>query len=257
VSDHRKSVFEWARIYAGDPTSYEARHHAIFDFLRDDGMQPSSRVLEIGCGPLGLGRHLINWLEPGNYCALEPNGWQVEAALDEFFGDAPDYPCNSSFLYRDDFLAVNQEQFDFVVAHSVLSHAAHWQMEQCLSNVRKVVRDGAVFLASLRLAATDSFARQWEYPGVTHFCFPTLTTLGVHFGWTVEHDESLRGRMLDVAPNDSHNWIRFRATLTAAEVNEVRLSDEERRRELAEIYKWAEAEYERHKRRQLGELELS
>ncbi len=52
--------------------------------LREEGLTPGDRLLDIGCGALRLGRHAVPYLDPGNYWgtdasgALMRRGWEVE-----------------------------------------------------------------------------------------------------------------------------------------------------------------------------------
>lgn len=221
----RRSVFEWAKAYTGDPESHETRGAEITRFLIEAGLEPHHRVLDVGCGSLSQGMPLIRYLEPGRYVGLDPAGWLIESALEHDPGLEAKGP---RFLYRDDFEAgAYGEKFDFVVAHSVLSHAAHWQLEQCLHAVRRNVNEGAVFLASLRLDQYDLFARTWQYPGVSFFRLETVKVAAWYAGWHAEHDPGLRERLTAVAPNDVHDWVRLTAIATAEEMNALRLHDEE------------------------------
>jgi SAM-dependent methyltransferase len=42
-----------------------------FDYLVEHGLKPQHRVLDIGCGNLRAGIHLIDYLEPGNYVGVD------------------------------------------------------------------------------------------------------------------------------------------------------------------------------------------
>lgn len=56
--------------------------------LRDEGLQPGDRLLDIGCGALRLGHMAVTFLEPGHYwgtdasLALMRRGWEVELTPD-------------------------------------------------------------------------------------------------------------------------------------------------------------------------------
>ena len=41
------------------------------EVLRAHGLRPEHRLLDIGCGSLRGGRHLMRYLEPGNYWGLD------------------------------------------------------------------------------------------------------------------------------------------------------------------------------------------
>jgi cyclopropane fatty-acyl-phospholipid synthase-like methyltransferase len=47
--------------------------------------------------------------------------------------------------------------FDYIFSHSILSHAAHWQLDQYLENSKRVLAPNGVMLASIRLAEGNSY----------------------------------------------------------------------------------------------------
>ncbi len=219
-----KTVFEWAVEYCGDPSSHTARGEKILEFLKEEGMTSQGRVLEIGCGALSLGKPLIEYLAPGHYSALEPGGWMVESTLAQ-------YPALESqsprFQWNTDFDGSGfGHDFSFIVAHSVLSHAAHWQLAQLLTNTRAVVNEGAVLLCSYRRAATNTFADSWVYPGHVEFRLETIKAAGLHAGWRVEEMREYQTRLREVAPHDVHDWFRATSVPSAAEANDFRLAEE-------------------------------
>jgi SAM-dependent methyltransferase len=249
-SEPRKSIYEWAVEYCGDPASHSLRGLMIRDFLIEQGMTADSRVLDIGCGALSQGAALISYLNEGNYVGLDPNGWLIEACLQ---ADPQLEEKNPSFHYGSEFKIKGEEPFDFVVAHSVLSHAAQWQLEQALMNVRKLVRPGAVWLASLRLSEEDLFSRTWMYPDVSFFRLETVKTVGWHAGWHVQRMDELRERLIRLCPNDFHDWVRLYAVEIPEEINELRLDDERVRAEAEGLLDAAHTLYrQREKQRQIA-----
>lgn len=212
----RPTVFDWALSYTGDPESWETRGAAQLTFLRELGMRSEHRLLEIGCGCMSLGHAAIRFLHAGHYVGIEPNGWLVESWLqrEEERGQG-DYvrQKNPRFLWTSDFDASGLGvPFEFAFAHSVLSHAAHWQMPMMLQRVRDVMPVGGVLLASLRLGDVDTWSKDWAYPDVTFFRPDTVAGFARHAGFTMVHRPDLRERLVEVAPNDYHDWVVFEAT---------------------------------------------
>lgn len=229
MSDARRSIWDWSKDFVGDPASWDLRGRMIYDFLVECGLTSQSRVLNIGCGNLSEGRLLIHHLEPGRFVGVDPAGWLVEAALEKMPELLHKEP---RFLWRTDFDASGEgEKFDLIVSHSVLSHIAHWQLDQFLANTRKVVDEGAVCVASFINDQYNSFDAQWVYPGVSTFRLRTITAAGWHAGWRVEMMHEWRYRMTAAAPNDTHHWLKLTACATAAEMNELRLAEEAQQRE--------------------------
>lgn len=249
----KKTIYEWAEEYCGDPKSHLSRGVMIKDFLVELGMTPESRVLDVGCGALSQGAALILYLNSGKYVGLDPNGWLIEAALNENKTLLTKEP---RFSYAVDFNVENYGGFDFIVAHSVFSHVAHWQLGTAFHNLRKVVNPGATMLASIRLDQYNSYHEEWQYPGNSFFRFNTIQAMAYQDGWHIEREKELRARLMHVAPNDMHDWIRCVASPTPTEINDQRLDDEDREREFREIKRLAKLEYERREEGRLVELEL-
>lgn len=220
-----RSYQDWAVEYVGDVGSFARRGEMIRDFLIEEGMTPNSQVLEIGCGALDSAVHLIRYLAPGHFTAIEPNGWLVNAGMEMF----PDLQSRGPrFLWNTDFDAsAAAVHFDFVVCHSVFSHAAHWQLPLALAKVRAVVDEGAKWLASYRRGEQNSFAKEWVYPGVSTFRLDTVRAYAYHAGWHALPREDLKQRLSAECPADLHDWVRLLAIGTSEEMNDVRLAEEE------------------------------
>ena len=167
------------------------------ELLKREGCTPHSTVLEIGCGNLHAGMGLIQYLEERLYVGVDPNEWLRRPALKDPHASELVRRKRARFLSVDDFDAGKLGiRFDFVLSHSVLSHCAHWQLEQFLRNAGKVLAPGARILASLRLAEgnaygspgtpgkQDSMNESWQYPGVSWFKLATVTKTADQCGLT-------------------------------------------------------------------------
>lgn len=247
----RKSIFDWAKEYTGDPVSWDGRGKLIRTFLKELGLKPEHKVLNVGCGCLSEGAPLINYLDAGNYVGLDPNGWLVESALLEM----PELEERKPrFYYGSDF-QVPERDFDFVVSHSVLSHVADWQLDLALANVRPLVKQGGVWLASYRRGSDDSYSRVWQYPGISEFRFETVTGRAFTHGWDVVEIPEYKERMVRRCRNDFHDWLKLTAITTPAEVNLMRLTVEGREKRDREILQMAERLWREEQEAKARELE--
>jgi hypothetical protein len=59
----RKSIYEWAVEYCGDPESHIKRGEIILSLLLKNGLMPRHKVLDLGCGALSQGKPLIEYLD--------------------------------------------------------------------------------------------------------------------------------------------------------------------------------------------------
>src|SRR6476646_9038124 len=97
-----------------------------FELLKREGCEPTSKVLEVGCGCLNAGIPLMRYLRPGHYVGIDPNDWLREAAMERRQIRRLVENQRPTFLSRSDFDASELGQtFDYVLSHSILSHCAH------------------------------------------------------------------------------------------------------------------------------------
>ena len=133
------------RRVASDPRDavggrWERVGHLQYEFLVGHGLRPLHRVLDIGCGTLRAGRHVIAYLEPGHYTGIDLSPAAIERGRtlvrDEGLLDKrPRLLVNR----RLDFRAFDGERFDVLLAHSVFTHLPVEHIEECLGNVGRVM----------------------------------------------------------------------------------------------------------------------
>jgi SAM-dependent methyltransferase len=204
------------------------------EVLKQNGCTPESKVLEIGCGSLSAGRHIIEFLLPGHYVGIEPNRWLIDAiSRDRTIGELI-RARRPTFLHNESFDATALgTQFDYVISHSVLSHASRAQFEQFLDNLKKVIHPNSKILASLRMSdrrgrpKKDANQDEWQYPvsssqrrirrllrlpvpaGNSYFSFPTVTTIADLHGFKVSWEKEYRDYFVRHSPVEYHDWVVF------------------------------------------------
>jgi len=67
----------------GPPRAFEKVGRMGFVLLLAQGMRPSSRVLDVGCGALRLGYWLMRVLDPGGYHGVEPQQQVLRVGLEQ------------------------------------------------------------------------------------------------------------------------------------------------------------------------------
>jgi SAM-dependent methyltransferase len=120
-----------------------------FDFIKSQGLDPSHRFLDVGCGSLRGGIHFIRYLEPGRYYGIDMNSSLLNA------GREVELP-RAGLTDRDPHLLVN-ETFDFrrfgttfhyALAVSVFTHVSINAIQRCLVNMASVLEPGGKFFAT-------------------------------------------------------------------------------------------------------------
>lgn len=211
----------------GDPKRYvktdETSGQLQFDLLVREGCMPTSKVLELGCGCLHLAVPLVEYLDPGNYAGVDPNEWLRKKALADADVRQLMETKQVHFLTADDFDASRLGmKFDYIFSHSVLSHVAHWQLEQYLEKASQVLAPTGKILSSIRLAegnqfgsegtpdCQDSLHQEWQYPGVSWFTMQTVEAFAHKYGLDATLVPEYTQYYTQTRPGEFHDWIVFR-----------------------------------------------
>jgi SAM-dependent methyltransferase len=119
------------------------------DVLLREGLDPSSRVLDVGCGALRLGYWLMRFLDRGCYFGIEPNRQILADGLKHVVEPDVLKRASPSFAHNDDFdLGVFDEIFDFVYARSIWTHASKPQITAMIRSFAAIASEQSVMLAS-------------------------------------------------------------------------------------------------------------
>jgi cyclopropane fatty-acyl-phospholipid synthase-like methyltransferase len=179
-------------------------------FLKKQGLVPSSRFLEIGCGPLTAGIPVIEYLETGNYIGIDVRNSVLDLAWKEV-GKAglsmknPRLICSSSFGSME----LGGQTFDFILSFSVLYHLTDEILKNYFETVRKRLAPKGVCFANVNTLHENS---TWlEFPflkrtievyknlaaesGLTVDCLGELNKLGFHLSGAESRNELLSFRI--------------------------------------------------------------
>ena len=144
-----------------------------FDFLKSQGLAPSHRLMDIGCGCLRGGVYFVPYLEKRHYYGIDINASLIEAGKKELFKSAGNIDKQPDLRVSDRFdLAQFGVQFDYALAASVFTHLYANHVGRCLVEVKRVLAPQGKFFATFFPAPAplhlESIPRE---PGgiVTHF----------------------------------------------------------------------------------------
>ena len=126
-----------------------------FDYLLGQGLAPETRLLDIGCGCLRGGVHLVRYLNPGNYFGIDVSqelldaGYDVELAAAKLQSRLPRENLNANGTFDAGMFGV---QFDVAIAQSVFTHLSYNQLKLCMARTARCVRPGGKFYLTIFLA---------------------------------------------------------------------------------------------------------
>ena len=125
------------------------------------GLKPESSLLDVGCGPLRAGVHLIRFLSAGRYSGVDSNPSFLEAARRTLEQEGLSESAVLTLLDDFDFETL-KSKFDFALCFSVLNHCDHPHRRMFFERVQEVMSDDS------RLIVTHG---EWFKPEQ----FPTST----------------------------------------------------------------------------------
>tara|TARA_B110001452_G_C15188260_1_gene412661 strand:+ start:124 stop:1053 length:930 start_codon:yes stop_codon:yes gene_type:complete len=178
------------RAYVAPPASYGEMGASMFSLLYFAGFNTASRLLDVGCGSLRLGRLAIPFLDSTNYHCIEPSlsalaaGVQHEVGHDLLRLKWPAFALNADFQPPRDRQTYG-ETYDYIIAQSIFSHVGEDLLRLALGRLRQHMTSRTVFLATAILPGDPSWGELakaeeysgWLYPACTGFDPRRLETI--------------------------------------------------------------------------------
>ena len=139
--------------------------------LLDQGLREHHKILDFGAGSLRVGRFLITMALPGNYYAIEPQDWLLNAGLELMGKDIANVKVITLDLNSDFNLDVfAPTKFDFILISSIFTHTSHAHIETIMRTAAKALAPGGLIVGDYRDCAKsgkDYVGTEWVYPQVT------------------------------------------------------------------------------------------
>ena len=160
-----------------------------FRFLLRHGLGPEHRLLDIGCGSLRAGQHLIPYLDRGCYMGVDKEPELIRLGVERELDPAV-YDAKRPVL-----LALPRFEFDrlpaapdIAWANSVFTHLPLDDIRLCLTKLRRVIAPGGVFYATF--AECEKKADNPTEPHdhrLFEYTRGQMSDVGHATGWRVEH----------------------------------------------------------------------
>jgi cyclopropane fatty-acyl-phospholipid synthase-like methyltransferase len=175
-------------------------------FLVEQGLAPSHKLLEIGCGPLTGGVPIIEYLDEGNYVGVDIRDSALNLAWQEVANAGlskknPRLILSSSFASEE----LESMNFDYILSFSVLFHLNDALLNTFFSQVIRRIKYSGTCLAQINTHLEDStwlefpFTRRGtdEYARIAHSSglrtknLGTIQSLGFRLDGTEKFNEML------------------------------------------------------------------
>ena len=171
------------RVFVGPPEKYDVIGAMQFNLLTLLGLREYHYLLDVGCGSLRAGRLFIPYLLPGRYFGIEPERWLIEEGIRRELGEdiirikRPVFSNDGNFT-----LSVFNRKFDFILVHSIFSHASERQIIRCLSEAKKVMKPTSIFVATFFEGEENYTGDDWVYPGYVTYTMNHMVYLAEEQG---------------------------------------------------------------------------
>jgi len=134
------------------------------EYLKKNGLLPSRKLIDIGCGSLRGGVHFIDYLDQNGYYGFDINqslldaGWKKELVPKKLHHKIDKNHLLASEDFQFEKFGVD---FDFAISISLFTHLAFNTIRRCLRKIRPCLKDGAHYFTTFFLADEAS---QFEEP---------------------------------------------------------------------------------------------
>lgn len=136
--------------------------------LRQAGLQPHHRLLDIGCGSLRLGCKAVPWLNPGNYWGTDLSADLMQRGYDLELADKDRLPISQLVQDGDFSFPAIPDSIDFANAFGVFTHLPSAVLGSALTNVRRCFPALRCLLVTVFLAPEGAGATRQPDGVVTH-----------------------------------------------------------------------------------------
>ena len=135
----------WSVTGPGSEDEFRQLSEAKLQMLRDLGLRPESRVLDVGCGTGSLAGALEGFLaSEGLYYGTELTDIAVEFCRQKF--SRPNFHFVRNEMTR---LPVDGQQFDFIVFFSVFTHTYPSETRELLSEAKRLLDKAGLIVADV------------------------------------------------------------------------------------------------------------
>ena len=154
IPDYQSVEFSEEEVAAGKHRGFvggfwDEMGRIQLEFLIGQGLTPDRRFLDVGCGSFRAGRHLVSYLDPGNYYGIDISADVIETGYQVELDDAGrDRLPLANLRMTDRFDADFGVRFDMAIAQSVFTHVSLNHVRLCLHRVAKVMKPGGKFYAT-------------------------------------------------------------------------------------------------------------
>jgi predicted TPR repeat methyltransferase len=151
--------------YVGNESNFDKIGDFLFNYIKSNGLKNYHYFLDIGCGPLRLGKYVIPLLYKNRYHGIDSEQWLIDNGIEKELTPEiikkknPKLECNSNFE-----LSLFKKKFDFILAHSIFVHASIPQVKKIIEEVKNNIKKDGIFVFNFIKGHENNKNSEWSYP---------------------------------------------------------------------------------------------
>ena len=124
--------------YVGDYAQFDRMGQWQFDFVKNTGeVNKTTKFLDVGCGTMRLGKHIIPYLNKNNYTGLDFNQQMVNEGIKQELTEDIVKTKQPKFVFSNCFDTTDCVKQDFIWINAVFNHLKLTTIKTALENLLK------------------------------------------------------------------------------------------------------------------------
>ncbi len=159
-----------------------------FDFLVTNGLKPSDIFMDIACGSLRAGVHLIPYLQAGNYLGIDKEQTLIDFGLTNELDNKwlphkkPEFVISNNFEFNKFSKVPN-----FAIAQSLFTHLPPSLINSCFKKLSLHFNTDGIFFATYFLSEEKyKNPKKAHDHGIFKYTIEEIKHFGISNGWEVE-----------------------------------------------------------------------
>jgi SAM-dependent methyltransferase len=184
------------KAYVGPEKLYDIFGELQVRLLVNMGLNDTHSILDVGCGCLRAGIHLIPITK--KYVGVEPEKWVVEQGLKNCIATYGQELIDKKAPVIYSKVEEVKDKFDFIMLHSIFSHAPVNMIKNYLEKLKYMLNPKGKIILTYAPGKQNHKGKKWVYPGLVQYKKEFMFDLFKKYGYKIKNMEW---------PHTTQKWV--------------------------------------------------